>query len=64
MTLDEEHAVIQQIIDRSVRIVVFEPAFEFLWLRETDYPERRYFLRTEFELTSQIGPYEIWSVRK
>jgi hypothetical protein len=64
MTLDEEHAVIQQIIDRSVRIVVFEPAFEFLWLRETDYPELRYFLRTEFELSSQIGPYEIWAIRK
>jgi hypothetical protein len=63
-TIENERDAIRQIQNRSVRIVVVEPGFEYLWLRETDYPELRYFLRTEFELSSQIGPYEIWLLRK
>jgi hypothetical protein len=43
---------------------VLEPSFELLWLRDTDYSELRWFLRSEFELSRQIGPYEVWTVRR
>jgi hypothetical protein len=58
---EEEQRVIRQIQERAVRVVVIEPAFEIQWLRDTDYAQLRSFLRTDFELSTQIGPYEIWT---
>jgi hypothetical protein len=59
-SLDQEREAIHDIQERAVRLVILEPAFEYLWLRETDYRELKTFLRSEFRLTSQIGPYEVW----
>jgi hypothetical protein len=60
-SLEQEHEVVRVLDERDVRLVILEPAFEFLWLREPDYPELRAFLRSQFSLTSRIGPYEVWT---
>ncbi|MFN0072028.1 MAG: glycosyltransferase family 39 protein [Chloroflexota bacterium] len=59
-TRDQEYEVIHQLQTRSVRLVVLEPAFEFLWLRVTDYPILREFLRSEYRRVESFGPYEVW----
>jgi hypothetical protein len=63
-TVEDEHKAIREIQERSVRVVVLEPTFELAWLRETDYPELRYFLRSEFDFSDEFGPYEIWVDRR